>query len=233
MQAAGGFTPSFIARTGRLGDTESMSLTRVLLVEDDSFARSLIQSALSAADFEVEMANSAESALRAIDSFEPRVCLLDIDLGPGPTGIDIAHALRAKNPSLGIVFLTSFIDSRLSKAGALPLPKGARYLTKTGLNQIEKITTELLSASIRPLVNDHPRKTSVPLTGHQIEVMRMVASGYTNQQIAQLYESSEKSIEHTVARILKRLGINRNLSLNPRIQLVQAYAELSGRKLPN
>lgn len=222
-----------MARMTLLDNTVSMSLTRVLVVEDDPFARSLIQTVLTAADFEVETANSAESAIQAIDQFAPRVGLLDIDLGLGPTGIDIAHALRAKNPSIGIVFLSSFKDSRLSRAGSLSLPKGARYLTKSGFEQIQRLTTELLSASIRPLSNSHLGRAVVPLTSHQIEVMRLVANGYTNQQIAMQQESSEKAIEHTIARVLKRLGITRNSTLNPRIQLVQAYAELSGRKLPN
>lgn len=227
-----GFTPCFVAGKLWLDDTDGMSLAKVLVVEDDSFARSLLSSVLSAADFEVKTASSAEEALQILDSFAPRVSLLDVDLGLGPTGVDIAHALRARDPSIGIVFLTSFKDYRLSRAGSLTLPKGARYLNKTEFDQTEKLTTELLSASIRPLVNEKRSRLALPLTTHQIEIMRMVANGFTNQQIAIKQESSEKAIEHVLSRILKRLGIARNPRLNPRVQLVQAYAEFSGRALP-
>ena len=62
--------------------------------------------------------------------------------------------------------------------------------------------------------------------------MRMVAQGLTNQQIALEQGTSEKAIEHVIARILQRIGVDRNPRLNPRVQLVQAYAELSGRPVP-
>ena len=209
-----------------------MGLARVLIVEDDPFSRSLIDGVLTAANFEVRAADGAASAMAAVRDFDPNVCLLDVDLGLGPTGVDVAYAIRDRLPGVGIVFLTSFRDIRLSKAGELPLPKGARFINKASLNQAEKLITELIGASIKPLVSDRPASARVPLTGHQIEVMRSVAQGLTNQQIALQQGSSEKAIEHVIARILQKIGVERKPSLNPRIQLVQAYAELSGRPVP-
>lgn len=217
---------------GGLGNTCLMGLASVLVVEDDPFSRSLIASVLETANFDVETADSANEALRLLDTFIPRVCLVDLDLGPGPTGIDLSHAIRARIPAVGIVFLSSFKDHRLSRAGDLPLPKGARYLTKGALNQIERLTTELLSASLKPLTTERGHHPRVPLTSHQVEIMRLVAQGLTNQQIALEQGTSEKAIEHVIARILQRIGVDRNPRLNPRVQLVQAYAELSGRPVP-
>lgn len=209
-----------------------MGLASVLVVEDDSFSRSLIARVLESANFEVETADSANKAMGLLDTFNPRVCLVDLDLGPGPTGVDLAHAIRARIPAVGIVFLSSFKDHRLSRAADLPLPKGARYLTKGALNQIERLTTELLSASLKPLTIERGLHPKVPLTSHQMEIMRLVAQGLTNQQIALEQGTSEKAIEHVIARILQRIGVDRNPRLNPRVQLVQAYAELSGRPVP-
>ena len=195
-----------------------MSLARVLVIEDDPFTRSLIQGVLSAANFAVRPADSASSALSTLIDFEPNVCLVDVD--------------REKLPAVGIVFLTSFRDHRLSKAGDLPLPKGARYITKSALNQVQRLTTELLSASFKPMVADRTPLGRVPLTSHQIEIMRLVAQGLTNHQIALQQESTEKAVEHVIARILQKIGIQRDARLNPRVELVQAYAELSGRPVP-
>ena len=217
---------------GGLGNTCLMGLAGVLVVEDDPFSRSLIASVLESANFEVATADSANQALTLLGAFSPRVCLVDLDLGPGPTGVDLAHAIRDRMPSVGIVFLTSFKDHRLSRAGDLPLPRGARYITKGNLNQIERLTTELLSASLKPLTLERGLQPKVPLTSHQLEIMRMVAQGLTNQQIALEQGTSEKAIEHVIARILQRIGVDRNPRLNPRVQLVQAYAELSGRPVP-
>ena len=202
------------------------------MIEDDPFSRSLVASVLKSAKFDVAVAEGASSALAQLAEFEPRVCLIDIDLGLGPTGIDVAHAIRQRVPGIGIVFLTSFRDHRLSRAGSLPLPKGARYVTKSDMHQLEVLTTEILSASLKPLAAEKPSRSKVPLTSHQIEVMRLVAQGNTNQQIANQLETSEKAIEHVIARILQKLNLPRNANLNPRVQLVQAYAELSGRPVP-
>lgn len=209
-----------------------MGIARVLVIEDDPFSRSLVSSVLISANFEVQVADGASSALAQLGPFEPRVCLIDIDLGLGPTGIDVAYAIRQRIPNIGIVFLTSFRDHRLSRAGNLPLPKGSRFIVKSDMHQLEMLTTELLSASLRPLASDKPVRSKVPLTSHQIEVMRLVAQGNTNQQIANQLQTSEKAIEHVITRILQKLGLTRKFNLNPRVQLVQAYAELSGRPVP-
>lgn len=209
-----------------------MGLARVLIIEDDAFARSLVSSVLESANFEVVVAENASSALKQVEAFEPRVCLIDIDLGPGPTGIDIAHAIRERVPSVGIVFLTSFRDHRLSRAGDLPLPKGSRYITKSDMDQVRLLTTELLSASLVPLSNQKSLRSRIALTSHQIEIMRLVAQGNTNQEIAAKLETSEKAIEHVISRTLQKIGVTRDSKLNPRVQLVKAYAELSGRPVP-
>jgi DNA-binding NarL/FixJ family response regulator len=209
-----------------------MGLARVLVIEDDAFARSLVCSVLESANFEVAFADNASSALKQLDDFEPRVCLIDVDLGPGPTGIDIAHAIRTRVPNVGIVFLTSFKDHRLSRAGDLALPKGSRYITKSDMDQIRLLTKEIISAGLMPLADNKSLRSRIPLTSHQIEIMRLVALGNTNQEIAAKLETSEKAIEHVISRTLQKIGVTRDAKLNPRVQLVQAYAELSGRPVP-
>lgn len=209
-----------------------MALTGVLVVEDDPFSRVLITDALRNADLDVRSAGNAKDALNVLASFTPRVCLLDVDLGPGPTGIDLAHAIRGRIPNVGIVFLTSFQDPRLSKAGDLGLPRGSRYVTKTNFGEVDQLLQQILSAGMKPLVGQKPRHASVSLTMHQIEVMRMVSSGLTNQQIAANLGTSEKAVEHVISRMLVNLGVKRDEGLNPRVQLVQLYAELSGKPAP-
>jgi DNA-binding NarL/FixJ family response regulator len=209
-----------------------MGLARVLVVEDDAFSRTLIVSTLEAGNFDVIAVADAKSAMGSLEDFEPNVALLDIDLGIGPTGIDVAYALRDKKSNLGIVFLTSFNDHRLSKASLLELPMGSRYITKGLLNQPAKLTSALLSAALKPLAVEKASRFRLPLNNHQIQIMRMVAGGLTNAEIARQLEISEKAVEHVIARVLSKLGIARTEKLNPRVQLVQVYAELSGKPGP-
>lgn len=208
-----------------------MSLARVLIVEDDNFARVATATLLSLANFAVIETNSARTALESLKQSPPQVALVDIDLGLGPTGIDVAHAIRKTLPRVGIVFLTSYLDPRFSRAGNLPLPKGSRFIPKSAVTDIASLASTLLSAIHYPLeVTAAPERAK--LTDHQIEIVRLVASGFTNAEVAKQTSLSEKSVERTIARVLEKLKIPRSNSLNPRVQLVHAFAELSGKSLP-
>ena len=82
---------------------------RLILVENDPFTRATLGDALALHGFDVRArAAYAAEALDAQRINDPHVALLDLDLGVGATGIDVAIALRAKNPKIGIVFLTTY-----------------------------------------------------------------------------------------------------------------------------
>lgn len=204
----------------------------MLIVEDDAFTRSLIVSALKSANFEVESVAGATKALAIFEDFHPHACILDVDLGLGPTGIDLAHAIRLRSKTVGIVFLTSFLDLRLSKAAGLALPRGSRFISKQSVGDVENLTNQVLSASLRPHVSESKGQKLSMLTSNQLEVMRLVAKGFTNFEIAQQRGSTEKATERLIARTLEKLGLRRDPKMNSRVQLVQAYAELSGKPIP-
>lgn len=211
-----------------------MALAQVVLIEDDQFSRTTLANALLLADFSVVAAVSkASEALTAIEKTAIDVAIIDIDLGPGPTGIDVAWALREAHPFLGIVFLTSFQDPRLSASGSRPLPQGARYLAKGDLKSLEALIAIVLQAKYKPLVTNGSIRKSSDLTTNQLAILRMVALGETNASIASQLEVSEKAIEHTLTRIAKALNLKRSPQTNARIQLTRAYAELTGKPLPN
>lgn len=211
----------------------SMALANVILIEDDAFSRTLLTAALKAGGFNVCAAGSlAKVALAAQRDFDIDVAILDIDLGAGPTGIDIAHALREVDRAIGIVLLTSFSDPRLSAAQGIPLPQGARYLTKSTIEDMAKVITVVLQAKYAPLKNPG-RSPSIPeLTSQQIQALKLVAAGVTNAEIARQLEISEKAVEHLISRINENLGISKSSSTNARVQLVRKFSDLAGGQLP-
>ena len=88
-----------------------MALARVILIEDDLFTRSTLSALLAHRGFEVVgQTESVEEALMIQGLYSPEVALIDLDLGPGPNGIDVAAALRKVNPNIGVVMLTTFMD---------------------------------------------------------------------------------------------------------------------------
>lgn len=211
-----------------------MTLGRVLVIEDDSFTRSLLAGALAGNLFDVFPGFSARYALETAAAQDIDVAILDLDLGGGPTGIDIAHALRASLPSIGIVLLTSYSDPRLSRIDEMPIPVGTRYVTKSQLHDLNELTTIVLSAKSAPLSSINPAlRSRCALTNHQIDVLRLIAEGLSNFQIALKLSISEKAVENTVTRIADVLDIHRDAGLNPRVQLVRAYSRMSGNQLPD
>ena len=117
------------------------------IVEDDPFARTMLVATLRAQDVDavIETAEPSE-ALALAPLRRPRVALLDLHLRIGPTGIELAHALRAVDPRMAIVILASFDDSR-QLSTRLPDPhEGSQYVTKGEVASIEALITALAVA---------------------------------------------------------------------------------------
>lgn len=210
-----------------------MSLAKVVLVEDDNFSRTLLENLLQNEKIEVWAVASASEAMQLVEDQDFGAAVLDVDLGPGPTGVDLAHAIRSRKPGIGLVFLSSFPDHRLSRAAGLRLPEGSRYLSKGELRQGSVLVRTVLSACLEPLKTKAEIRNTLPLSARQLTVLRQVAIGLTNAEIAKQLGVSEKSVEHVISRILTKLGIPKNGKLNPRVLLAQAYSELSGKPAPS
>lgn len=214
--------------------TEHVALVKVLLIEDEAFTRSLLAAALAGPLLEVHAGSTAKFAMDVSTDEEIDVAVLDLDLGAGPSGIDIAHALRAAHPRIGLVMLTSFSDPRLSSANERALPIGTRYMTKSTLDNVNKLVTLILQSRSQPMKSDKAASISKSaLTDNQVEVLRAVAAGDSNAAIAKTLGISEKAVEHTITRINELLGTAKVESTNARVQLVRAYSSMAGKTLPS
>jgi DNA-binding NarL/FixJ family response regulator len=211
-----------------------VALASVLLVEDDVFTRSTLAAALLGANFEIKgQVSKASEAIQAVKRFSIDIAIIDLDLGPGANGIDIAIALRDINPKLGIVMLTSYSDPRVANPNSLSLPKGSRFLTKSTLNDFGLLIKIILDLKALPLSGKSSSNIKrVNFSENQLSVLQGVAEGLTTKEIANRAGVSEKAVEGTITRLYSMLGLPRQPSLNPRVQLARAYFELSGKKPP-
>jgi DNA-binding NarL/FixJ family response regulator len=199
---------------------------RVVVVEDDAFTRTMLVSTLSQAGLSVILeTGSAAEAVQKAPNLKPSVAVLDLHLGIGPTGIDVAHALRRNDPAIGIIFLTSYSDPRLLDANLPPMPGNSQYLTKESVIQLEvllqAISNSLVNKSAKTKFNTTSNMNT--LTDVQIEVLRLLADGMSNSEIAKRRVVSEKSIEVTIARIAKTLNLAKDSSRNQRVHMAKAY----------
>jgi len=211
-----------------------MKQGRILIVEDDPFVQMTLAKALESANFEiVARVATATEAIHIAKSEQIDVAILDLDLGPGATGIDVAHALRKNNKNVGLILLTSYTDPRISDPNSRALPIGTIFLTKSRLTQIQELITAILQAKVWPLDS---KRSAMPERSHltqvQIDVLRLLAEGATTSEIALQQGVSQKAVEATITRLHNLLGLSKNNKLNPRVQLVRAYFALSGKKPP-
>lgn len=200
----------------------------VVVVEDDSFLRSLLADSIEAAGFFVSTAANAADARRVINAVDPDAVVLDIDLGNGPTGFDVADALRAQSSDTSIVFLTSLPDPRFAGREEKAVYKNAAYLNKhlledtdTLVAALEAVLTERNVSAFR-----HHEKEDRPLANlsrTQIQVLQLVAEGKTNQQIADARQRSLAATESAITRTLEALGIDSSTDVNARVAAAREY----------
>lgn len=204
---------------------------RVLLVEDDDFSRVTLTAALGNSGLDVVAAVAdATSALAACVDFDAQVGVFDLDLGPGPTGLDVAHGIRRIRPDFGVVILTSYEDPRLLSVSLKEVPPGAAYVVKQSLSDLEFLVAAIHGSLADSASSSLPR---VDLTDAQVETLRLIACGLTNAEIARVRVVEEKSVEQTITRTSRRLGLSGDDAVNQRVALAQAFYRLVGAPAPN
>lgn len=205
---------------------------KLLIVEDDSILNVALKNGLQAfAIEEIQTATTSSAAMQIFRSLDPDVVLLDIDLKAGPTGIDVAHAMRRLKPNIAIAFFTSLADPRLVKSSLPALPKGSVIISK---NEIKDLSA--LFDQIEGLVNgtlDFTDLNNQPvlmnLTQSEFEIIRLVSEGLSNAEIANRRVTTIKSTENAIARLNKKLGIPNSSESNQRVLLTQHYLKLTGK----
>ena len=208
-----------------------MTGIRVLVVENDPFTLTTL---VNACEYQrvsvVGRATTARDALELQRETEPDVALLDLDLGIGPTGVDLAHALRIRQPEIGIVMLSTYRDPRLFAPGMIEPPRGTVYLSKSDIGDFALIVDRILGVARMPLANRKVACGSIPaLTDVQLDVLRMVSEGMSTQAIAEARQVSVKAVEQNISRLSEILDVPRDSSNNQRVQLARAYLELAGK----
>jgi len=209
-----------------------MESLRLLIVEDESImSQALANSLKNLGITQIETANSASQAMQLFRTFSPEVCLIDIELREGPTGIDVSHAMRRLNPKVGVVFLTSLVDPRLVDSKIPELPEGSIYLKKNAVKDLQEVLDSLMlarTADLR-LIKARNDQKFLDLTKGQFEIMRLIAQGNSNIEISKIRVTTVKSTENAISRLAKKLGIPSSTSASQRVLITRKYSELTGK----
>ncbi len=218
-----------------------MTELTAILVDDDAFTRVLLSRTIEALGHKVlgAFATVREAANFAAKG-KPQLAILDLDLGPGPTGIDLAQSLRNHDPLIGLILLTSYDDPRLIRAKNLTLPEGTVYLSKRQVESDSVIQMAIASAMLQSTMDEVPASLNqavagkaVKLSDSQIEVMRLVSTGLTNAEISKQRFLTEAAVGKAIARLVRQLGIVATAEQNQRVLIARAYFEAIGRTTRN
>ncbi len=200
-------------------------MIRVCVVDDQTLVRQGIRSLLAIAeDIEVVAeADDGDAALAAIAEHRPDVVLLDLRM-PGLDGIATLQALEERDDPPPVLVLTTFDDDELVlqalRAGArgyllkdvtLGQLVGAVRTLAEGGTLIEPAITERLLRAVRgaqdPELGDGLAGRSPDLTTREVEVLRLVAAGYANREIAAAMHLAEGTVKNHVSNVLLKLGV--------------------------
>jgi two-component system nitrate/nitrite response regulator NarL len=209
---------------------------RLLLIDDDPFARTVLTATITALGHEVVgTAATAPEALAKAQLLQPDIAVVDLDLGEGPTGIDVARGLRKMLPSIAILMLSTYTDPRLIGHNQASLPPGAQYLTKASVSDVTVLQDALEVAALSwdapgaQAPSDINSESVTPrLSDLQIDLLRLIAAGHSNAEIADRKHITVQSVEKAVNRLIKDLGIQVGKSQNPRVTIAQTYFRLAG-----
>ena len=208
---------------------------RVLVVEDDTLIRGLLASTLQGHGFEVRTASTTAEAVDEAAVFDPDAALLDVNLGVGATGFDLADVLLAEYPYLAVLFLTQLPDARFAGRDPNSIPPRAGYLHKSKLTE-PNVLIDSLEAVLREdaaLTRDDrdPQRTFASLSRTQIAILRMVAAGLSNQDIADERGTTLRAVQDTVARCFRSIGVNESAEGHARVVAVRKFIEATGLPL--
>jgi DNA-binding NarL/FixJ family response regulator len=199
---------------------------KILVVEDQPFFRELVCHALDDAGFVTVPAGTASDAAKLFRLNDPDGAIIDIDLGAGPNGVALANRLRREVPTLPLVFLTVRRDPRA--VGGPHIPSDAHFLNKQALSDINELL-EVVDLALRGTSGKlmrHDKSASNPLavlTSAQIDVLRLISEGYTNEQIATARGTSLRAAELLVSKTLTKVGIDNGVG-NRRVLAARAFA---------
>ncbi len=192
---------------------------RVLIVDDHAVVREG-QRALIETEPGMELVGEGADGIEAIQltkSLKPDVLLIDL-LMPRMGGIEAIEKIKAENSKVNILVLTSFAEDEkvfsAIKAGALGylLKDATPQELLAAIRQVYRGEPSMDSAVAHKLMRELQRSsdlplTEEPLTEREVDVLKLVAQGLTNQDIAEKLVISERTVRTHVSHILDKLHL--------------------------
>jgi two-component system, NarL family, response regulator DevR len=217
-----------------------MPRQRILLVDDHEVVR-LGLKALIERQPNMEVVAEADNAAKAVTmaaAHRPDVVVMDIRLGNG-SGIDACREIMAQMPATKVIMLTSYAEDDvlfaaieagaagyvLKQAGGQDVVRALQAVAE-GQALLDPALTARVFARVRRAAHNEEAAAFAMLSEQEQRVLKLIASGRTNRQIAQSLHLGEGTIRNYVSTVLGKLGVANRAE-------AAAYATKHNLKLPD
>ena len=213
---------------------------RVIIAEDEVLLREGIARILGEEGYQVvALAGNPDDLIGKVAAHRPDMVVTDIRMPPGFTdeGLIAAQQIRGDFPDTAIIVLSQHVDT----AGAVDLLAGGAggigYLLKRRVMNLTEfldavhrvaaggsaIDPEVISAMVRREVRDNQDEGIAALTPRRLQVLELMAQGYSNARIARELVVTEKAVARSIALIFQTLGLPPDPDDHRRVLAVMRY----------
>jgi two-component system response regulator DevR len=195
---------------------------RLLIVDDHDIVREGLSSILSQ-EPDIDVVGEAcdgASGLQAVARLKPSIVLLDMRM-PGADGIEVCREITTRFPDVRVIILTAFLDSdtinRCIQAGAkgYVIKDVERTDLKRSIRDVAQgeafLDRKVHTVVVERLKRESERNRPV-LTEREVSILKLMAEGHTNRQIAAKLYVSEGTIKDQLQKIMDKLGATNRVS---------------------
>jgi DNA-binding NarL/FixJ family response regulator len=210
---------------------------RVAIAEDSVLLREGVSRLLDEAGFDVvAQCENADDLLVKVRSFPPDVVILDIRLPPThkDEGLRAALEIRSSLPDVGVLVLSQYVEVGLALKLVADSAEGVGYLLKDRISDVEDFIAAVRrvaagGSALDPIIvstllaRERPDDPITQLTPREREVLELMASGSSNQGIADSLVITVRAVEKYVSSIFSKLGLPSTGSESRRVLAVLLY----------
>jgi DNA-binding NarL/FixJ family response regulator len=210
---------------------------RIVLADDADLLREALAASLAASGFEVVgQAADVAGLLALVDRAIPDVVIVDVRMPPTHTteGLEAARRIRADHPSIAILVLSQYVETRYAVELVRDDPTGIGYLLKERVTRLADLTDAVRRVAaggsvidpevVARLLGRHRRHSPLDeLTPREREILGQMAEGRSNAAIAERLTLELKTVEGHVRAIFSKLGLEPATEDHRRVLAVLAY----------
>ncbi len=205
-----------------------MAKIRVLVADDHGLMREGVKALLAATE-DIDVVGEAEDgdeAIREVRRLDPEIVLMDVAM-PGLGGLEATLVIRKEKPDVKILVLTQYVDREyvsrflkagvsgyvLKKAAASELVAAIRAVHRGGLVLDPEIARDVLHENARDASAELAEDPYDSLTDREKQVLKLVAEGNSNKEIAETLEISVKTAMAHREHLMEKLGVHSRTEL--------------------